>query len=145
MKRGRIASTAAPALSCGCVIQPRVVAAAELISMAMIRQARIHGARRVAPITTSRARACEAVNGVSGAASLRRGIMIVTDILKLRICPRCKQRTLDNASYGESGIYRSRHRLCVPCWHDEEAETDKAGTNNLPETLAAYGPENDYD
>lgn len=63
--------------------------------------------------------------------------------MTLLICPRCKQRCLDRNSYGESGIYRSRHRLCVPCWHAENDECDREGTNNLPETLKSYGPEND--
>lgn len=60
------------------------------------------------------------------------------------MCPRCKQRCLDPRSYGESAIYRSRHRLCVPCFHDEDAQIEQEG-NNLPETLRSYGPENDYD
>lgn len=60
-------------------------------------------------------------------------------------CPRCKQRTLDPTDYGESAIYRSRHRLCVPCWHAEDAEIEEKGGNDLPETLASYGDENDFD
>lgn len=63
---------------------------------------------------------------------------------QLSICPRCKKRALDHDSYGESGIYRSNHRLCVPCWEAENAEIDERGTNNLPETLASYGRPNDY-
>lgn len=59
-------------------------------------------------------------------------------------CPRCKRRTLDPDNYGESGIYRSCHRICVPCWHDENAETDREG-NDRPATLAGYGPPNDFD
>jgi hypothetical protein len=65
--------------------------------------------------------------------------------LKRFICPRCKQRVLDRDNYGESAIYRSRHRLCVPCWHAEDAEIEEKGGNDLPETLKSYGPENDYD
>lgn len=65
--------------------------------------------------------------------------------VRLLNCPRCKQRVLNPNSYGESGIYRSCHRLCMPCWDAEEAEIDREGTNNLPETLKSYGPENDYD
>lgn len=64
--------------------------------------------------------------------------------MKLFNCPRCKLRCLNKDDCGESGLYRSRHLLCVGCWHDEEAETERAGTNDLPETLRAYGPENDY-
>jgi hypothetical protein len=64
---------------------------------------------------------------------------------RLSICPRCKQRRLDHNSYGESAIYRSRHRLCMPCFDDEDKEIDRAGTNDLQATLASYGPENDYD
>lgn len=61
------------------------------------------------------------------------------------VCPRCKQRCLDRRSYGESAIYRSRHRICMPCFEDEDAQIERDGTNNLPETLAKYGPENDYE
>lgn len=43
----------------------------------------------------------------------------------LSICPRCKQRVLNHNDYGESAIYKSMHRLCVPCWHDEDAEIDR--------------------
>lgn len=60
------------------------------------------------------------------------------------ICPRCKQRVLDPRSYGESGIYRSSHRLCMPCWDEEDREIEEKGGNDLPDTLAAYGPPNDY-
>lgn len=60
-------------------------------------------------------------------------------------CPRCKQRVNLMDSYGESQIYQSYHRLCFPCWDDEAKEIDEAGTNDLPETLAAYGPPNDFD
>lgn len=63
---------------------------------------------------------------------------------QLSICPRCKQRVLDMNSYGESAIYRSQHRLCIPCWDDEDREIIAKGRNDLPETLAAYGPPNDY-
>ncbi len=65
--------------------------------------------------------------------------------MPLLICPRCKQRVLDRRSYGESAIYGSRHRLCVPCFHEEDAEIDHEGTNDLPATLASYGPANDCD
>lgn len=61
------------------------------------------------------------------------------------ICPRCKQRVLNPNDYGESAIYQSRHKLCVPCWHNEDAEIEREGGNNLPETLRSYGPENDYE
>lgn len=64
---------------------------------------------------------------------------------RLAICPRCKPRRLDHNNYGESGIYRSRHRLCLSCFDDEDKEIEQAGTNDLPETLASYGAENDYD
>ena len=63
---------------------------------------------------------------------------------RLRICPRCNKRCLGD-DYGESGIYRSRHRLCMTCWDAEAAEIDREGTNDLPDTLKSYGPENDYD
>jgi hypothetical protein len=63
----------------------------------------------------------------------------------LLICPRCKRRCLNKNDYGESAIYRSRHMLCVGCWHDEDAEIAREGKNDLPETLKGYGPENDYE
>lgn len=62
----------------------------------------------------------------------------------LAICPRCKQRALDPDNYGESAIYRSQHRLCNPCWDIEKGEIDREGTNDLPVTLAGYGPPNDW-
>ena len=62
----------------------------------------------------------------------------------LSICPRCKLRVLDHSDYGESAIYGSMHRLCVPCFLDEDAEIDREGTNNLPKTLKSYGAPNDY-
>lgn len=62
---------------------------------------------------------------------------------KHRKCPRCKQPCLDDRSYGESAIYRSHHQLCMPCWEDEDREIDRVGTNDLPDTLRNYGPEND--
>lgn len=63
----------------------------------------------------------------------------------LFLCPRCKQRCLDRADYGESAIFNSHHRLCVSCFHAEDAEIQREETNYLPETLKAYGPMNDYD
>jgi glutaredoxin-related protein len=60
-------------------------------------------------------------------------------------CPRCKRFINLRDSYGESQIYRSQHRLCFPCWDAEDAEIDVAGTNDLPETLAKYGPPNDFE
>lgn len=59
-------------------------------------------------------------------------------------CPRCKKYCLDKNDCGESAIYRSRHLLCVACWHDEDAEIDREGTNDLPATLKSYGPENEF-
>lgn len=64
--------------------------------------------------------------------------------MNLFICPRCKRRCLNKDDCGESAIYRSKHLLCVGCWHDEDAEISREGTNDLPVTLRAYGPENDY-
>jgi hypothetical protein len=63
----------------------------------------------------------------------------------LLVCPRCKQRVLDRGSYGESAIYGSQHRLCNPCWDNEQSEIDREGTNDLPTTLMRYGPPNDYE
>ena len=59
------------------------------------------------------------------------------------ICARCKKTMMEHESTGESGIYRSCHILCEPCFFAEDAEIDAAGTNDLPETLAKYGDEND--
>lgn len=61
-----------------------------------------------------------------------------------RICARCKQ-PLDPNAYGESGIYRSHHRLCDQCFDEEDKQCEHEGTNDLPDVLAGYGPENDYD
>lgn len=65
--------------------------------------------------------------------------------VRLLTCPRCKKRVLDRRNCGESAIYKSRHLICVSCWHDEDAEIEREGTNNLPDRLAAYGPKNDYE
>lgn len=62
----------------------------------------------------------------------------------MRVCPRFKQKCLDDRSYGESGIYHSCHRLCVKCWEEEDIEISERGTNNLPDTLEKYGPCNDF-
>jgi hypothetical protein len=59
-------------------------------------------------------------------------------------CARCKKHFHNARSSGESGLYGSNHVLCEPCFFDEDAEIDERGTNDLPDTLAKYGPENDY-
>lgn len=64
--------------------------------------------------------------------------------MSLLVCPRCKRRCLNPDDYGESGIYKSKHRVCVGCFHDEDEEIEREGTNDLPETLKTYGPENDH-
>ena len=61
----------------------------------------------------------------------------------LEICPRCKQRVLDRNDCGESSLYRSRHLICNPCFHAEDAQIEQEGTNDLPLVLASYGGEND--
>lgn len=71
--------------------------------------------------------------------------MIYRTAPRLLTCPRCKLPRLNKNDCGESAIYKSRHMICVPCFHDEDAEIDRAGTNDLPETLRGYGPENDYE
>ena len=65
--------------------------------------------------------------------------------MRKEICPRCKRRVLDRDDCGESGIYQSRHFICVKCWDDEDIEIEAAGTNDLPETLKAYGPSNEWE
>jgi hypothetical protein len=62
----------------------------------------------------------------------------------MQVCPRCKLLVDLNGEYGESQIYRSMHRLCIPCFEEEDAEIDREGTNDLPERLKSYGPANDY-
>lgn len=62
---------------------------------------------------------------------------------RLKTCPRCKQPSLDINDCGESQIYRSRHLICNPCWHEEDAEIEREGTNDLPDRLRSYGSEND--
>lgn len=59
-------------------------------------------------------------------------------------CARCKKPVRQGQPEGESGIYQSHHRLCEPCFFDEDAEIEEKGTNDLPETLAGYGSINDY-
>ncbi|MGR3480704.1 hypothetical protein [Salipiger marinus] len=60
-------------------------------------------------------------------------------------CPRCKQQTLDvNRFEGESDIYGSRHLICESCYYEEQDEIEREETNDLPETLASYGPPNDF-
>ncbi len=57
------------------------------------------------------------------------------------ICARCGKDISNECSTGESGLYNPGPvgiLLCEPCFHDEEAEIDDVGTNNLPETLKAY-------
>jgi len=61
----------------------------------------------------------------------------------LAICPRCKKQVLDCTNCGESAIYGSKHLLCISCFDSEEDEINEKGTNNLPETLAYYGIQND--
>jgi len=61
------------------------------------------------------------------------------------ICPRCKRNVNLMNSYGESQLYRSYHRICMGCWNAEADEIDRCGSNNLPETLASYGPPNDFE
>ena len=67
---------------------------------------------------------------------------LVNGELNMQICPRCKQATLDPRNYGESGLYGANHKLCVPCFFDEDTETEERGTNNLPDVLDKYGPSN---
>lgn len=57
-------------------------------------------------------------------------------------CPRCKKQILDRTDCGESSLYGSFHEICVPCFHDEDAQIEEAGTNNLPDVLMTYGPVN---
>lgn len=56
----------------------------------------------------------------------------------MSICPRCGHERGED--YGESGIYSPgrEFRLCMPCWDEESAEIDAAGTNDLPERLEQY-------
>ncbi|ABF71343.1 p095 [Rhizobium phage 16-3] len=59
-------------------------------------------------------------------------------------CARCKVHFRDVRSSGSSSLYGSDHTLCEPCFFAEDAQIDEEGTNNLPDTLASYGPPNGY-
>lgn len=57
------------------------------------------------------------------------------------ICARCRCSLHDSASRGESGIYDPHGEpidLCEPCFFDEDAEIERKGGNDLPDTLARY-------
>lgn len=62
-----------------------------------------------------------------------------------RRCARCGG--VLGRSTGTSSIYRREHTtlshlreilLCEPCFFEEEAQTEEAGTNNLPSVLDNY-------
>lgn len=59
--------------------------------------------------------------------------------LKCR-CARCGKWMKYGETEGESGIYspHKSYTLCEPCFFDEDAQIEEAGTNNLPDTLAKY-------
>ena len=55
-------------------------------------------------------------------------------------CARCGCYLPWGVTTGVSSLY-SPHReftLCEPCFFDEEAEIDREGTNDLPDTLRRY-------
>lgn len=55
-----------------------------------------------------------------------------------RFCVRCRWPL--GRSTGESALY-SPHReftLCEPCFFEEDAQIEAAGTNNLPEQVERY-------
>lgn len=58
------------------------------------------------------------------------------------ICARCKEPVREGAPEGQSAIYRSNHRICEPCFFDEDEQIDAEGTNDLPDTLKRYGVAN---
>jgi len=58
------------------------------------------------------------------------------------ICARCKGPVLEGRPEGQSALYGSNHRLCEPCFFEEDEEIDSEGTNNLPGTLRRYGISN---
>lgn len=58
------------------------------------------------------------------------------------MCARCRMRVDQiRDCLGESGIYSPTGRaftLCEQCFLDEDAEIDRAGTNDIPERLDEY-------
>ena len=58
-------------------------------------------------------------------------------------CAACRKVIKRGETLWESTLYGSFHILCEPCGLDEEALIENAGTNDLPEILKMYGPEND--
>ena len=59
-------------------------------------------------------------------------------------CPRYRRLCLDKTDCSESSLYRSHHLICNQCFDNEDDEIEAKGTNDLPDTLATYGPRNDY-
>lgn len=56
-----------------------------------------------------------------------------------RMCARCRCSLTDTMTTGDSGIYQSHGiELCEPCFFEEDAEIEREGTNNLPDTLKRY-------
>jgi len=59
-----------------------------------------------------------------------------------RFCANCRRSIEFARCTGDSSLYnpgQSRAiELCEPCFLEEEAAIDEAGTNNLPERLARY-------
>jgi hypothetical protein len=57
------------------------------------------------------------------------------------MCARCRLKLRDEDCQGESGIYSPTGRaftLCEPCFEDEDAEIERAGSNDLPGVLDQY-------
>lgn len=57
-----------------------------------------------------------------------------------RKCARCGKIIHRLDCTGESQVYSPRkpYTLCEPCYLAEDAEIETAGTNKLPEVIAAY-------
>lgn len=57
-----------------------------------------------------------------------------------RMCARCRCNIERGDSSGESGLYSPNRSftLCEPCFFAEDEETEREGTNNLPDRLEEY-------
>ena len=57
-----------------------------------------------------------------------------------RMCARCRCNLYETDCTGESGLYSPNRSftLCEPCFFDEEAETDREGTNDIPLRVEEY-------
>ena len=66
--------------------------------------------------------------------------MADNNIFDQEFCADCGCFIRDGEADGLSSLYSPDQgfRLCEPCWLDEDAEIEKAGTNDIPERVARY-------